>query len=97
MSLAHKRTAADRMGQRGKILGELVEAHGNWVGTPAYPLPRGAVQRKNPLELRAMGFKIENRVERISGKQHSWFRLVPGAERQGTLGLKLHDQHKDTN
>lgn len=28
------------------------------------------------LELRRMGYQIENRTERVAGETHSWFRLI---------------------
>jgi hypothetical protein len=37
--------------------------------------------------LRRLGFDIENRQETVDGKRHSWYRLVPGPERQQELPL----------
>ncbi|MGH9504800.1 MAG: hypothetical protein ACRD20_18260 [Terriglobales bacterium] len=60
--------------QRSRILGLLIDARGAWV-----PLPRvlelGAAQYgARILELRRLGFNIENRRD----GEHSAFRLLPG-------------------
>jgi hypothetical protein len=60
--------------QRGRILALLVAERGAWVGLPAILGLHVAQYNSRLLELRRMGFRIENRRE---GK-HSWFRLVTG-------------------
>ena len=32
-------------------------------------------------ELRRLGFHIENKIRDVNGVRHSWFRLIPSAER----------------
>jgi hypothetical protein len=61
--------------QRAQILRILVDAKGDWV-----PLPKimacAAQYNARVLELRRLGFAIENRTEHVDGERHSWFRLV---------------------
>lgn len=62
--------------QRARILRVMVEARGAWI-----PLPRilelGIAQYgARILELRRVGFVIENKTEHVNGARHSWFRLV---------------------
>ena len=67
--------------QRDLILRLLVEADGAKV-----PLPKvmaiAAQYNARILELRRMGYAIENEVRKVAGKRHSWFWLVPQPQRQ---------------
>lgn len=63
--------------QRARLLRFLEQNAGQWV-----PLPRvlelGIAQYgARILELRRMGYQIENRLERCSGVVRSYFRLAP--------------------
>jgi hypothetical protein len=61
--------------QRGRILGVLIEAHGEWV--PGPHIFRLAAQYSARIhELRKLGFRIENKTAKVDGQRHSWFRLV---------------------
>jgi Helix-turn-helix domain len=65
-------------GQRGRILALLVNARGGWVPLPEI-LELGVAQYSARIhELRALGFRIENRRERIDGMLHTYFRLNGG-------------------
>jgi hypothetical protein len=68
-------TALNAKTQRARILRLLIEARGAWV-----PLPEimvcAAQYNARILELRRMGFNVENKTERVNGARHSWFRLV---------------------
>ncbi len=69
--------------QRGRILELLIAARGDWVPLPAL-LECAAQYSARIHELRALGFRIENRRERsVAGITHSWFRLLaaPTTER----------------
>jgi hypothetical protein len=61
--------------QRAAILRLLIDARDSWV-----PLPKimalAAQYNTRILELRRMGFDIENRTQRVDGVRRSWFRLV---------------------
>lgn len=61
--------------QCARILRLLIEARGAWV-----PLPQvmacAAQYNARVLDLRRLGYAIENRIEKINRKRHSWFRLV---------------------
>ena len=63
--------------QRGRILNLLISARGAWV-----PLPEitacAAQYGARVLELRRLGFRIENRTKKVDGTRHSWFRLISG-------------------
>jgi hypothetical protein len=69
----------EKKSQRGAILGLLVSARGSWV-----PLPEIAAcacqYGARLLELRRLGFKIENRTQTVAGQRHSWFRLLPSEQ-----------------
>ena len=73
--------------QSAAVLRLLIEARGAWV-----PLPKimacAAQYNARILELRRLGFAIENKTERVNGARHSWFRLVNSAV---TTGLPLWD------
>lgn len=62
--------------QRGEILALLVNARGEWVGLPEI-MKCAAQYNARVLELRRLGFNIENRTETVNGERHSWFRLLP--------------------
>ncbi len=61
--------------QRAEILRLLIDARGGWVPLPEI-MPCAAQYNARVLELRRLGFVIENRSERVNGMRHSWFRLV---------------------
>ncbi|MGC1452565.1 MAG: hypothetical protein WA830_21255 [Candidatus Sulfotelmatobacter sp.] len=62
--------------QRGKILALLIAASGGWFPLTEI-LSLGIAQYgARILELRRMGFDIENRSEYVDGGRHSWFRLL---------------------
>ena len=73
--------------QQGKILKLLVEARAAWV--PLMQILGLGVAQYNTriLELRRLGFVIQNKTETVNRQRHSWFRLIPGAERQQSLRL----------
>jgi len=61
--------------QRAAILGLFINAKGSWVASPkiaALAQQYGA----RLLELRRLGFVIQNRIEIVDGARHSWFRLL---------------------
>ena len=58
------------------VLSLLICARGSWVPLPEI-LKLGVAQyNARILELRRLGFTIENRTERVNGARHSWFRLL---------------------
>jgi hypothetical protein len=62
-------------GQKGRILELLLSNKGNWV--PAYKLSTIALQYgARLLELRAVGYVIQNKTERVGRQVHGAFRLV---------------------
>ncbi|SRR6266403_1356175 len=61
--------------QRGKILALLLAACDAWVPLPEI-MACAAQYNARVLELRRLGFTIENKTERINGVRHSWFRLI---------------------
>src|SRR5260370_5083328 len=61
--------------QRGRILRELIDARGGWVPLPEI-MACAAQYNARILELRRLGFNIENRTEYVDGVRHSWFRLL---------------------
>lgn len=72
----HQPNPSSRHTQRSRILRLLIDARGSEVPAPelaAIALQYGA----RILELRRLGFRIENRREKRDGKIVSWFRLVP--------------------
>lgn len=64
-----------RQTQRDRILRLLIDARGAWVPLPEI-IELAAQYNARILELRRLGFNIENRTERVDGARHSWFRLV---------------------
>jgi len=68
---------SSRATQRGRVLNLLIAARGAWV-----PLPEiaacAAQYNARVLELRRLGFRIENRTKKVDGARHSWFRLISG-------------------
>lgn len=63
--------------QRQEILDLLIAARGGEVASPV--LSRISLQYgARVLELRRMGFRIINRIERVDGKTHGYFRLDMG-------------------
>jgi hypothetical protein len=69
--------------QRGRILGVLIAAKGDWV-----PLPRiaelAAQYNARIFECRRLGFKILNRTAERDGERRSWFRLISGPPQADT-------------
>src|SRR5258708_6493321 len=66
--------------QRGRILGLLIDARGEWVPLPEI-LACAAQYNARVWELRRAGYVIENRVERgADGICRSWFRLASEPE-----------------
>jgi hypothetical protein len=67
---------SSRPTQRGRIFELLIAAKGGWI-----PLPEiaGCATQYGAriLELRRIGFRIENRIEQVDGVRRSWFRLLP--------------------
>lgn len=61
--------------QRARILRLLIDAHGAWVPLPEI-MACAAQYNARVLELRRLGFAIENKTECVNGARHSWFRLV---------------------
>ena len=71
----------EKKSQRGAILALLIQARGGWVELPE--IMRLAAQYNARLhELRALGFKIENRIRDVGGVRRSWFRLIPSEQAQ---------------
>lgn len=60
--------------QRARILRLLIDARGAWVPLPEI-MACAAQYNARILELRRLGFDIENRTEIVDGVRHSWFRL----------------------
>lgn len=65
-----------RASQRQRILELLLSARGDWV-----PLPKvqacAAQYNARLYELRRLGFRITNRICKVHGQRHSWFRIEP--------------------
>jgi hypothetical protein len=57
------------------ILHLLIQARGAWVPLPEM-MACAAQYNARVLELRRLGFNIENKTERVNSSRHSWFRLV---------------------
>jgi hypothetical protein len=62
--------------QRAAILRLLGAARGAWVPLPEILALGIAQYGARILEARRMGFRIENRTERLDGVCHSWFPLL---------------------
>ncbi len=65
-----------RKSQRAAVLRLLIDAHGSWVPLPQILALGIAQYNARILELRRLGFVIENKTERVNDARHSWFRLV---------------------
>jgi hypothetical protein len=78
--------------QRGRILRRLIDARGAWVPLPEI-MACAAQYNARVLELRRVGFRIENRIEHIDGERHSWFRLKRGAA-PGVSGERALSDHE---
>ncbi len=65
-----------RKTQSASLLRLLIDAHGSWVPLPQILALGIAQYNARILELRRLGFVIENKTERVNGARHSWFRLV---------------------
>lgn len=74
--------------QNKRILYLLREAGGAWVPLPQI-LALGIAQYSSRiLELRRLGFKIENRMERVRGARRSWYRLVDASSSKASEILR---------
>lgn len=72
---------SERKKQRQRILDLLIAARGAWVPLPSILVLGVAQYNARVYELRALGFRIENKIERDADRQvHSWFRLARGCE-----------------
>jgi len=72
-----------RKSQAAAVLRLLLAARGSWVPLPEI-LKLGVAQyNARVLELRRMGFLIENKTEWVNGARHSWFRLAPAQVARG--------------
>ncbi len=79
-----------KQNQQQKILGLLQSHRNEWVPLPQI-LALGVAQYNSRIkELRGKGHLIQNKVERVNGEKHSWFRIVVPVRYQGqmTLGIK---------
>jgi hypothetical protein len=65
----------NRATQRAAILEVLIAAKGDWVSLLEIR-NRACQYNARILELRRLGFRIENKMREISGKRLSWFRLL---------------------
>jgi len=65
-----------RKSQGAALLRLLIDAHGSWVPLPQILALGIAQYNARILELRRLGFLIENKTERVNDARHSWFRLV---------------------
>jgi hypothetical protein len=74
--------------QRARILGILVAARGQWVPLPDILVLGIAQYGARILELRRLGFNIENKTERLAGARRSWFRLASSPEWKGEAAGK---------
>jgi hypothetical protein len=64
-----------RKTQSAAILRLLIAARGAWVPLPEI-MACAAQYNSRVLELRRLGFVIENKTERVNGARHSCFRLL---------------------
>jgi len=90
-----------RKTQSAALLRFLIDAHGSWVPLPQILALGIAQYGARILELRRLGFVIENKTERVNGARHSWFRLVDSpvasawkGRRAATTGLPLWDAQR---
>lgn len=72
-----------RKSQAAALLRLLIDARGAWVPLPEILALGIAQYGARILELRRLGFTIENRTERVAGarQRHSWFRLIKSPAR----------------
>lgn len=76
-----RQVLSERNTQRAAILRLLIAARGAWVPLPNILVLGIAQYNARIFELRALGFRIENKIERdADGQVHSWFRLARGCE-----------------
>ncbi len=61
--------------QRSRILSLLISARGGWVSLPEIAA-LACQYNSRLLDLRRLGFRIENRTKEVDGARHSWYRLV---------------------
>jgi hypothetical protein len=78
-TLVHKKKS-----QAAAVLRLLIDAHGSWVPLPAILALGIAQYGARILELRRLGFVIENKTERVAGARHSWFRLLNSPSQSGS-------------
>jgi hypothetical protein len=62
--------------QRAELLRFFLNAKGGWIPLPEILALGIAQYGARILELRRLGFNIENRTEHVDGVRHSWFRLL---------------------
>ncbi len=73
-ALSSSDSVSSRAGQRSRILGVLIAAHGTWVPLPEI-IECAAQYNARIFELRRLGFRIANRTREVDGRRCSWFRL----------------------
>ena len=66
----------DLPGQNGRILSLLRDSGGSWVPLPKILALGVARYSARILELRRLGFQIENRLEYVNGTCRSFYRLL---------------------
>jgi len=69
-------SGATRANQRSRILGLLIAARGDWVSLLSIKA-EACQYNARILELRRLGFQIENKIRDIDGARMSWFRIEP--------------------
>ena len=67
-------SGAARANQRSRILGLLIAARGDWVSLLSIKA-EACQYNARILELRRLGFQIENKIREIDGVRMSWFRI----------------------
>jgi hypothetical protein len=75
--------------QSARILELLRAAHGSLVPLPKILAQCIAQYRSRILELRRLGFQIENRMERVRGARRSWYRLLDSPSSRVAETLEL--------
>jgi hypothetical protein len=75
--------------QQQKLKALLLRAHGEWVELPEILDLKISQFGARVLELRRMGYDIQNRQETRDGKKRSWYRLVPSVLAAVTTPTKV--------
>jgi hypothetical protein len=78
--------------QRSRVLALLIAARGGWVSLPEILDLRISQYNVRLMELRGMGFRIENRRE---AQRKSFFRLVQRAAPSDSLFPDMAERHWD--